>query len=165
MIRTLVLVMLTTLVAANLHADDKATPQPPKYLVSVSLQEKVIGPPAAKITTKTVCEPTLLVQEGQEGKLQIGETLGSMQALVGTQLTVRVDRADMGKVKVDGVLELSTGKEVDTGIVVRKATCIHVKKIIPLDSPVRALVEKSDDKELWLELTVSAHSTKNGPAR
>jgi hypothetical protein len=123
-----------------------------------------------KKNAKVIASPRVLVLEKQEAKIHLGENLGIETSTsvggavestsefipIGTVFTVRIEKADNGKIRVNFTLERTTGQvEKDVDVVVTEGVRVHGSLEVESDKSVKACdIVSKDSKRVRLELIV-----------
>ena len=125
-----------------------------QYVVTVVLEET--RPRGSKHQASILADPQIAVLANEEASFsKAGERkLGATKVPFGTLLNVHVAQLNGEKVRVTGMLEVSSVGKADAEIVQRESFSIHFDKIVELGSENRVCVSKTSDWERWFELLV-----------
>ncbi len=126
-----------------------------RYVIECAILE---GRPEGSIETetprtRTLARSRMTVSEGREANILIGEEtiVGDETVPHGTSLKVHIAPADTTKLRVTGVLELSTAGTVSDGVVVRSSTAVHFAKTVACGEQIRLPMPETVG---WFEMLV-----------
>ncbi len=125
-----------------------------QYTVTVVLDE--IPLPRSKQEAATRANPRVMLVANEEAILDVGgeSKLGEKTIPFGTLFKVKVTQPSGKKVRVTGMLDVSSVGKVDDEMVPRESFSIHFDKTVELGHKTRVCVSKTSDKERWFELLV-----------
>lgn len=131
------------------------TKPPQQYVVTVVLREVPLS--GSKQKGKILADPQVAMLANEEANFWAGgeRTIGEDKVPLGTQLKVRIAPLSDKKVRLTGMLEVSSIRSVtEEGVVPRESFSVHFDKTIDIGNQARICVSKSYDKERWFELLV-----------
>ena len=148
--------VLVAVLALPLLADDDKSRVPTHYVVQCTIVEVRSNELGENEAPRTLANPTLALIEGRESSILVGGevNVGSEKVRFGTSLKVKVEPAEDAKVRVNGVLELSTLGTVSDGIVVRKGAAVHFAKTATCGERIRLPMPETDNSSGWFEMLI-----------
>ena len=145
---------LALMLVSSKSAIGSETHPPQQYVVTVVLEETPTA--ISKEEGAIRADPQVAVLANEEAILDVGgeRKLREKKIPFGTLFKVSVTQLNGKKVRVTGMLEVSSVGTLDDEIVPRESFSVHFDKTVDLGNKTRVCVFKSSDKQRWFELLV-----------
>jgi hypothetical protein len=127
-----------------------------QYYVRISVLE---GDPKGSVkqhTQHVLADPCLVVAENKEAQFHTGGEIkvGAAPVPSGTSVKVVVRQAADGKVRVMGMIELSTIRNDDDEVAVRESLAVHFNKVTASGKKILLPISKEAKLQRWIVLSV-----------
>jgi hypothetical protein len=126
-----------------------------QYEVRIRFAEEGAAVDGKKALAKMLAAPTVAVVEKRDVNFVIGgeAQVGLKKVPFGTSLKLNATSIDDNRVRLAGVLEVSTIGSPEDDLAVRESTAVHFDKTVTCGETIRLCMSKSENCSRYFELT------------